>query len=51
MKVLYYVEKELTQLPHAKMAALQRKPADCETGRVTVSVSHCVSLACMVCVH
>lgn len=27
MKVLYYVEKELTQLPHAKMAALQRKPA------------------------
>lgn len=27
MKVLYYVEKELAQLPSAKMAALKRKPA------------------------
>lgn len=27
MKVLYYIEKELAQLPSAKMAALKRKPA------------------------
>lgn len=47
MKVLYYLEKELTQFPSAKMAALKRKPA--QIGPVSLNLCGCVTVSVCLC--